>query len=340
MTKKDKKIPVTILVGFLGAGKTTLLNNILTQNHGLKIACIVNDFSELNIDAALVQQSEDKVIEMSNGCICCTLRDDLLEALIELGKRKDIDYIVIESTGIGEPLPIAQTFYMGELPELVRLDTIATVLDAKAFWEIYRRVDTIEDVDGNPVDSELAPLLIDQIEFSNILILNKIDIADPTDVNTLESYVKNLNPSAKILTASNAKIDFKEILNTDLYDYEKGMTAPKWEDEWDQSSKEAEEYGFNNIVFRSNKVYSKAKFKKMLDNWPDNVLRAKGFITFENHKAAFISFAVTELVIEEVNIRKDVTEFETEIVFIGIGVVRADIEAMLAGIEAEVIKNN
>ncbi len=331
--KIKKIIPVTVLVGFLGSGKTTLLNNILSQKHGLKIACIVNDFSELNIDATLVKQSEDKLIQMSNGCICCTLREDLLNGLRDLSKREDIDYIVVESTGIGEPMPIAQTFYMQDLPDLVRLDTIVTVLDSNSFWNQYQRVDMIEDDTGNIVESQLANLLIDQIEFSNVLVLNKIDIANPKDVDSLESFVKNLNPNAKIIRTSNAQLDYREILDTNLYDYEKGIMAPKWQDEWTKSSSETEEYGFNNIIFRSDKVYSKRKFTNMLNNWPDNVLRAKGIITFENYEAAFLSFAGTQITLEEVKINRKVKNFVTEIVFIGIKVTNESINSLMQSIE-------
>lgn len=321
-----EKKKVTVLVGFLGAGKTTLLNHILTENHGYRIGCIVNDFSELNIDADLVKQEKDKVVEMSNGCICCTLREDLLDSLTELSKRDDIDYIVIESTGIGEPLPIAQTFYMGDLQNLVTLDTIVTVVDAASFWENHQRVDTIEDAQGNPIESELAPLLIDQIEFTNVIVLNKTDLASKEDVNKVKEFCRQLNSSAKFLRASKGKIDFAEILDTGLYDYEHGMTAPKWEEEWEQASSETEEYGFNNIVYKSKKVFSQEKFSQMLNNWPNNVLRAKGFITFENHVGAFLSFAGSGMMIEEVQIREDIDDFHTEIVFIGINVKRKEIE--------------
>jgi len=318
MPKKLKK--VTVLVGFLGAGKTTLLNHILSENHGYRIACIVNDFSELNIDAKLVKQEKDKIIEMSNGCICCTLREDLLNSLTELSEKDNIDYIVIESTGIGEPLPIAQTFYMGNLRDLVKLDTIVTVVDANAFWENYQRTDIIEDINGNKVESALAPLLIDQIEFTNVIILNKTDIASEQKINRVEQYCRELNKTAKIIKTSKGKIDFAEILDTGLYDYERGTNAPKWEAEWKQASKETEEYGFSSFIFKSEKVFSKEKFNELLNIWPDNVLRAKGFITFENHTGAFISFAGTEMIIEEASIRKDSKKNYSEIVFIGINI--------------------
>ena len=218
------------------------------------MACIVNDFSELNIDATLIKHQKDKIIEMSNGCICCTLREDLLITVTEIAQKGGLDYIIVESTGIGEPLPIAQTFYMGDLPNLVKLDSIVTVLDSSAFWKIYNRKHLIEDENGKTVESSLSNLLVDQIEFSNIAVLNKTGMASPKDVNALESYVKNLNPQAKIIKTSDAKVSFKEILNVDLYDYEKGMRAPKWLDEWENVSKETEEYGLNNVVYRSDKI--------------------------------------------------------------------------------------
>lgn len=337
MASSKKLKSVTILVGFLGAGKTTLLNHILSEDHGYKIGCIVNDFSELNIDSKLVTQKKDKVVEMSNGCICCTLREDLLESVTELSQRDDIDYIVIESTGIGEPMPIAQTFYMGDLPELAKLDTIVTVVDGSAFWENYRRVDKIEDPEGNEIESELAPLLVDQIEFTNVILLNKTDIAEEAKLNSVEQYCKQLNPAAKIIKTSQGKVNYSEILDTDLYDYEEGMTFRGWEEEWEQQNKskeeiesESEEYGFNNIIYNSDKVFSQEKFDLMLNDWPRNVLRAKGFIVFENNKGAIVSLAGGTITVDIVELEDEPEEpFTTEMVFIGINVKEEDINKLM-----------
>lgn len=329
MSKNLKK--VTVLVGFLGAGKTTLFNHILNGDHGYRIGCVVNDFSELNIDSKLVAQKEDKVVQMSNGCICCTLREDLLQSLTEMSARDDIDYIVIESTGVGEPMPIAQTFYMGELPKLVTLDTIVTVVDSHAFWENYERTDIIEDTDGNPIESDLAPLLVDQIEFTNVILLNKTDLAKKAEVDKVEQFCRQLNSSAKIIRTSQGKVDFSEILDTGLYDYEQGMTDPNWEQEWNQSSPESEEYGFNNIIYKldSKKAISEAKFVDSFENWPDSILRAKGFIKYEDNIGAIISLAGSEITTQKFKLQDDAEDLATEIVFIGINVNKSEIDKLM-----------
>ena len=318
--ENKQKIPVTVLVGFLGAGKTTLLNHLLTEVKNKKIACIVNDFSKLNIDKDLIISEQENIVEMSNGCICCTLRDDLLKALQNIAKRKDINYVIIESTGIGEPLPIAQTFYMEDLPDLYKLDAIVTVVDAANFWPIYHRQEE---------DSSLAPLLIEQLEFTNIIVLNKTDIAHQKDVDTLEGYCKNLNPSAQIIKTKKGQINPNTVLNVGLFDYEDGMTADKWEAEWRQSSSEVEDYGFNNYVFKSNATFSRKLFNKNLNNWPDNILRAKGYIKFNNNKGAFISSAGAEIEIQEFELREEDQDMPTELVFIGIRVDQQEIDKLM-----------
>jgi G3E family GTPase len=201
-------IPVTVLVGFLGSGKTTLLNHILA-NADRRYAVIVNDFAELGIDAKLVRYRTEELVKLSNGCICCTLRGDLLEELRALSELPQMDYILVESTGLGEPLPIAQTFYMDDLRERVRLDNIVTVLDASNFWRYYE-----SELDDAASDEPiaLAPLLVDQLEFCTTIVLNKVDLAHPDDVDALESLARQLNPSALILQATYAQVPTRELV--------------------------------------------------------------------------------------------------------------------------------
>ena len=320
-------VPSTVLVGFLGAGKTTLLNHLLSANHGRRLAVVVNDFSAINIDAHLVRHTTDRLVEMSNGCICCTLREDLIDELRQLSEIPGLDGIVVESTGIGEPLPIAQAFHMEDLPDRIRLSEIITLVDASTFWADHERSDMIEDADGNPVMAPLAPLLVDQLEYTNIVLLNKTDLASPEDLVRLEGYVHSLNPEALILRTDHCLVDPAMVFGTDRYNYEDAEEAPGWEENWDfDGAGEADEYGFNTFTYLNPTPLRYDAFMALFDDWPDQVLRAKGLVLFADHPPVMISVVRDNLDLQILGEEGDdpelIAEFLgpdplSEIVFIG-----------------------
>tara|TARA_B100000674_G_scaffold342367_1_gene286316 strand:- start:93 stop:1307 length:1215 start_codon:yes stop_codon:yes gene_type:complete len=293
-TNVSKRLPVTVLSGFLGAGKTTVLSHILNNRENRKVAVIVNDMSEINIDASMVKNeislshSEEKLVEMSNGCICCTLREDLLIEIEKLAKNNQFDYLLIESTGISEPLPVAETFTFADengvsLSDVARLDTMVTVVDAVNFLKDYEEAKYLQDTGeslGDDDERSVSDLLVDQIEFADVLLVSKTDLVMEEDVKRLDAILKSLNTTAKIIPIVQGKVSIDEILNTGLFDFELASQAPGWLKEMrGDHIPETEEYGISSFSYLARRPFYPDKFYEFLHSTEQygKLIRSKGF---------------------------------------------------------------
>lgn len=294
MIESKTKLPVTVLSGFLGAGKTTVLSHILNNREGKKVAVIVNDMSEINIDSRIVQnevslnRSEEKLVEMSNGCICCTLREDLLDEVNKLAEEGRFDYLVIESTGISEPLPVAETFTFADeqgvsLSDVADLDTMVTVVDAVNFLKDYDEAKALQDTGeslGEEDERSVADLLVDQVEFADVILISKTDLATATDVERLTAILKTLNTHAKIVPISQGQVNIDKVLSTGLFDFERAQQAPGWLKEMrGEHVPETEEYGIGSFTYEARLPFHPEKFHQFLHNTQQygKLIRSKGY---------------------------------------------------------------
>ena len=288
-----KKLHVTVLSGFLGAGKTKLLKHILHNKEGLKAAVIVNDMSEVNVDADLVKnentlsRTEEKLVEMSNGCICCTLREDLMIEVEKLAKEQRFDYLIIESTGISEPIPVAQTFSFEsedgsvDLSKFSYVDTMVTVVDAFNFIKDFSSPEYLKDRNLTDIENDertIVNLLTDQVEFANVILLNKTDLVSEPELRNLYDIINKLNPDARIIPTNYSKVNLNDVINTGMFDFEKAETSAGWIKELENEHiPETEEYGIGSFVFRRKKPFHPKRFLDYIkSSFPKNIIRSKG----------------------------------------------------------------
>jgi len=294
MQNTSNRLPVTVLSGFLGAGKTTVLSHILNNRQNKKVAVIVNDMSEINIDASMVKNevslnhSEEKLVEMSNGCICCTLREDLLLEVNKLAKDNKFDHLVIESTGISEPLPVAETFTFADengvsLSEVAKLDTMVTVVDAVNFLKDYEDAKYLQETGeslGEDDERSVADLLVDQIEFADVILISKTDLVESKDIDKLKAIIKNLNTNARILPITMGEVEIDNVLNTGLFDFDKAKEAPGWLKEMrGDHIPETEEYGISSFSYVARRPFLPEKFFNFVHNTEQfgKLIRSKGY---------------------------------------------------------------